>query len=162
MKIKLSCKNAIFYENIFIISCNAQLCFFSSHEVSDEKSNLDIVKAYLQARQKSMQENATSEDIDRVIVFYSDSLYYEHVLSAEKKFVFHGKDGLRNGYISHLGETRNVKIALVNYIQKQNIFVAEYSTTREIIANGKVEEYKTVSLYELDENGKIIHVIDYL
>jgi len=136
--------------------------FFSSHEVSDEKSNLDIVKAYLQARQKSMQENATSEDIDRVIVFYSDSLYYEHVLSAEKKFVFHGKDGLRNGYISHLGETRNVKIALVNYIQKQNIFVAEYSTTREIIANGKIEEYKTVSLYELDENGKIIHVIDYL
>ena len=63
--------------------------------MSDEKSNLDIVKAYLQARQKSMQENATSEDIDRVIVFYSDSLYYEHVLSAEKKFVFHGKDGLR-------------------------------------------------------------------
>ena len=109
-----------------------------------------------------MQENATSEDIDRVIVFYSDSLYYEHVLSAEKKFVFHGKDGLRNGYISHYGETRNVKIALVNYIQKQNIFVAEYSTTKEIIANGKIEEYKTVSLYELDENGKIIHVIDYL
>jgi hypothetical protein len=40
--------------------------------------------------------------------------------------------------------------------------VAEYSTTREIIANGKIEEYKTVSLYELDENGQIKHVIDYL
>lgn len=109
-----------------------------------------------------MQENATPADIDRVMSFYSDSLYYEHVLSAEKKFVFHGKDDLRNGYISHLGETRNVKIALINYIQKQNILVAEYFTTREIIANGKIEEYKTVLLYELDENGKITHVIDYL
>jgi hypothetical protein len=136
--------------------------FFPSHEISDEKSNLDIIKAYLQARQKSMQENATSEDIEKIMGYYSDSLYYEHVLSAEKKFVFHGKDDLRNGYISHLGETRNVKIALINYIQKQNIFVAEYSTTREIIANGKIEEYKTVSLYELDENGQIKHVIDYL
>ena len=136
--------------------------FFSSREVNDKKSNLDIIKIYLQARQKSMQENATFEDIDKVMSFYSDSLYYEHVLSAEKKFVFHGKDDLRNGYTSHLGETRNVKIALDNYIQKQNVLVAEYTTTREIIANGKIEAYETVSVYELDKNGKIMHVIDYL
>ena len=56
----------------------------------------------------------------------------------------------------------NVKITLDNYIEKQNVFVAEYSTTREIISTGKTEVYKTVSLYELDESGKIIHVIDYL
>jgi hypothetical protein len=88
--------------------------FFSSHEVNDTKSNLDIIKAYLQVRQKSMHQNATPEDIDRVMSFYADSLYYEHVLSSKKKFVFHGKDDLRNGYISHLGETKNVKIILVN------------------------------------------------
>ena len=110
MKIKLSCKKLFSMKIFLLFLAMHSYAFFSSHEVNDEKSNLDIVKAYLQARQKSMQENATSEDIDRVIVFYSDSLYYEHVLSAEKKFVFHGKDGLRNGYISHLGDTRNVKI----------------------------------------------------
>src|SRR3954470_18982899 len=95
---------------------------FSTQDTASEvKSNLDIIKAYLQARQKSMQEDAGEDDIEKVMNFYSDSLYYEHVLSPEKKFVFHGKDDLRNGYASHIGETRNVKIALINYIEKQNI-----------------------------------------
>jgi hypothetical protein len=116
----------------------------------------------LLARQKSTQENASRDDIEKLMDFYADSLYYEHILSPQKKFILHGKDDLRNGYISHLGETRNVKIVLVNYIEKQNILVAEYSTTREIISTGKREQYKTVSLYELDKNGKIMHVIDYL
>jgi len=136
--------------------------FFISDTTSQVRSNPDIIKAYLQARQKSMQEDATEKDIEKLMTFYADSLYYEHILSPQKKFVFHGKDDLQNGYISHLGETRNVKIVLTNYIEKQNILVAEYSTTREIISTRKIEEYKTVSFYELDENGKIVHVIDYL
>ncbi len=126
------------------------------------KSNLNIIKAYLQARQKSMQQDATSADVENVLNFYSDTLYYEHVLSADKKFIFHGKNDLRNGYLSHLGETRNVTISLVNYIEKQNILIVEYTTSREIISSGKNEKYTTVSLYEWDESGKIKRVVDYL
>lgn len=144
---------------LFAINSHA---FFISDTTSQVRSNPDIIKAYLQARQRSMQEDASEKDIETLMTSYADSLYYEHVLSSQKKFIFHGKDDLQNGYISHLRETRNVKIVLVNYIEKQNIVVAEYSTTREIISTGKMEEYKTVSFYELDENGKIVHVIDYL
>src|SRR5690242_5438105 len=80
---------------------------------SSSVSNSDIIKAYLKTQEKIMQQNATTEDVEKVMDFYSDSLYYEHVLSAEKKFIFHGKDDLRSGYISHLGETSNAKITLL-------------------------------------------------
>lgn len=136
--------------------------FFGSDTICSVKSNLNIIKAYLQAKQKCMQQGATKADVEKLVSFYSDTLNYEHVLPSGKKFVFHGTDDLRNGYISHLGETRNVKISLLNYIERQNILVAEYSSRREIISSGKNEEYKTVSLYEFDESGKIKYVIDYL
>jgi len=125
-------------------------------------SNSDIIKMYLKAKEKIMQQDATVEDIEKVMHFYSDTLYYEHVLSAEKKFLFHGKDDLRSGYISHLGETGNAKITVLNLIEKQNIVIVEYSSKREIISNHKTEESQIVSLYEFDNNGKIKHMVDYL
>ena len=126
------------------------------------KSNLNIIEAYLQAKQKSLQEDATREDVEKTLDFYSDTLYYEHVLSSEKKFIFQGKNDLRNGYIAHLGETRNVKIILLNSIERQNIIVAEYSVKREIISTAKTENDKVVSFFEFDKSGKIKRMTDYL
>ena len=125
-------------------------------------SNSSIIRSYLQAKQKIMQRDATPADVEKLMGFYSDSLYYEHVLSPEKKFIFKGKTDLQGGYSSHLGETRNVKITLLNLIEKQNILVAEYAVKREIISTGKTEDSKIVSLYEIDSNGKIKRMIDYL
>jgi len=129
---------------------------------SDIVSNPDIIKEYLKSKEKIMQQNAIAEDVEKLMSFYSDSLYYEHILSAEKKFVFHGKDDLRSGYISHLSETKNAKITLLNLIERQNIVVVEYSLTREIISSHKTEESRIVSIFEFDDSGKIKHLIDYL
>ena len=126
------------------------------------RSNVNIIEAYLKAKEKTMQENATKDDVENLLAFYADSLYYEHILSPEKKFIFKAKEDLRNGYMDHLGETRNVKITMINHIEKQNVVIAEYSIQREIISTGKTEKSSTVSFYELDESGKIKHVIDYL
>ena len=125
-------------------------------------SNPDIIKEYLRSKEKIMQHKATTEDVEKLMSFYSDSLYYEHVLSPEKKFVFHGKDDLRSGYISHLGETNNAKITLLNLIEKQNIVIVEYSLTREIISSHKTEESKIVSIFEFDDSRKIKHMTDYM
>ena len=125
-------------------------------------SNPDLIKEYLKSKEKTMQQNATAEDVEKLISFYSDSLYYEHVLSAGKKFVFHGKDDLRSGYIAHLGETKNAKITLLNLIERQNIVIVEYSLRREIISSNKTEESKIVSLFEFDDKAKIKHMTDYL
>ena len=125
-------------------------------------SNADIIKEYLKSKENIMQQNATTKDVGKLMSFYSDSLYYEHVLSPEKKFVFHGKDDLRSGYTSHLGETNNAKITLLNLIERQNIMIVEYSLTREIISSHKTEESKIVSIFEFDDSGKIKHMTDYL
>ena len=124
-------------------------------------SNPDI-KEYLKIKEKIMQQNSTTEDVEKLMSFYSDSLYYEHVLSPEKKFAFHGMDDLRSGYTSHLGETANAKITLLNLIERQNIVIVEYSLTREIISSHKTEETKIVSVFEFDDNRKIKHMTDYL
>ena len=128
----------------------------------DIASNRDIIKEYLKSKENIMQQNATTEDVEKLMSFYSDNLYYEHVLSPEKKFAFHGKDDLRSGYTSHLGETANAKITLLNLIERQNIVIAEYSLTREIISSHKTEETKIVSVFEFDDNRKIKHMTDYL
>ena len=125
-------------------------------------SNRDIIKEYLKSKENIMQQNATTEDVEKLMSFYSDNLYYEHVLSPEKKFAFHGMDDLRSGYTSHLGETANAKITLLNLIERQNIVIAEYSLTREIISSHKTEETKIVSVFEFDDNRKIKHMTDYL
>jgi len=125
-------------------------------------SNRDIIKKYLNSKENIMQQNATTEDVEKLMSFYSDNLYYEHVLSPEKKFAFHGMDDLRSGYTSHLGETANAKITLLNLIERQNIVIVEYSLTREIISSHKTEETKIVSVFEFDDNRKIKHMTDYL
>jgi hypothetical protein len=105
-------------------------------------SNSDIIKMYLKAKEKIMQQDATVEDVEKVMHFYSDTLYYEHVLSAEKKFLFHGKDDLRSGYISHLGETGNAKITVLNLIEKQNIVIVEYSSKRKLSQTTKQKKVR--------------------
>ena len=138
---------------LLITILNTYNCF----PVSDTgilRSNVNIIEAYLKAKEKTMQENATKHDVENLLAFYADSLYYEHILSPEKKFIFKTKEDLRNGYMDHLGETRNVKIILINHIEKQNVVIAQYSIQREIISTGKTEKSNTVSSYELDESGE--------
>ncbi|HYK46812.1 MAG TPA: nuclear transport factor 2 family protein [Parafilimonas sp.] len=125
-------------------------------------SNADLIKEYLKSKENIMQQNATTEDVEKLMSFYSDSLYYEHVLSPEKKFAFHGKDDLRSGYTSHLGETNDAKIKLLTLIEKQNIVIVQYSLIREIISSHKTEESKIVSIFEFDDKAKIKHMTDYL
>src|SRR6266498_4684686 len=105
---------------LFLLVINIFSQSITSDIRNSSESNSDIVKAY------------RLKDVEKVMDFYSDTLYYEHMLSSEKKFIFNGKNDLRNGYVSHLGETRNVKITLLNLIEKQNILVAEYSIQREL------------------------------
>ncbi len=135
---------------LFLLVINIFSQSITSDIRNSSESNSDIVKAY------------RLKDVEKVMDFYSDTLYYEHMLSSEKKIIFNGKSDLRNDYVSHLGETRNVKIILLNVLEKQNILVAEYSIQREIISTGKTEDRKIVSWYEFDSSGKIKRMIDYL
>ena len=132
--------------------------------VKGQETNLAIAKNFLLAKQASYQETAKAVDIENVLNFCNDSIAYDHVLSPNKKFSFSGKGVWRNGALSHLGETRNVKLKITNFIQRQNIVIIEFNLHREIKTGNswKSSTETTVSVMEFDKEHKIKKIIDYL
>jgi hypothetical protein len=119
---------------------------------------------FLKAKGRSWQRGATSSDVDAVLSFCSDSIRYDHVLSPVKMFSFTGKDIWRRGMISHLGESRNVKLTVLNTIAQQNLLVVQFLLARELSVNGewRKSEETNVSIIEFGADGKIRKLTDYL
>lgn len=138
------------------------LTFYRSLAFQAQDDGIRFIHSFLEAKEKSMQVSATENDVDKLMDFYADSLLYEHQLSPEKKFSFSGKNDLQRGIVSHLGETKNVKITLRRFMKKQNLIVAEYTLHRIITENGKIENNNILSLIELDNKGKIKRMVNYL
>jgi len=107
---------------------------------------------------------ATKESIDEVLNFCSDTIKYDHVLSPEKKFSFIGKEQWRSGSISHLGETRNVRLRILNSVARQNIVITEYTLYRELkTSEGWQNSNGTIiSIMEFNGSGKISRLTEYL
>jgi len=125
---------------------------------------LRLSKEFLLSKEKAYQQKATEKDVERVLNFCSDSVNYHHILSPEKKFSFSGKDLWKAGMIAHLGETKNAKIRILNFMQRQNVVIIEFELSREVQGkNGWEKSFvTTVSVIEFDSNGKIVKLTDYL
>jgi len=137
------------------------LYFTSLPQASDPS---DIVRSFLFAKQQSYQEKATKENVEVVLNFCSEDIKYDHVLSPDKKFSFDGKKLWRSGAVSHLGETRNVKITITKLIEKQNVVIVEYELSREVKDGQNWQKSKStiVSVIEFDKKNKIARMTDYL
>jgi hypothetical protein len=136
----------------------------SIHLQAQSDTFQSIAKRFLSAKEKSYQQTATKENINEVLNFCSDTIKYNHVLSPEKKFSFTGKAGWRSGAISHLGETRKVKLQVLNNVARQNIVIIEYTLYREFKTDKGWQNSKgtIISLMEFDRSGKISRLTDYL
>jgi len=123
-----------------------------------------ITKRFLLAKERSYQLTATKADVNTVLDFCSDTVKYDHILSPDKKFSFSEKDQWRSGVISHLGETRGVKLGLSKFIARQNVVIAEYTLYREFKTNkGWQNSTGTiVSVIEFNKANKISRLTDYL
>jgi hypothetical protein len=132
--------------------------------IQEENEYLKLVKLLLAAKEKSWEADATIADVDAVLNFYSDSLNYDHMISPTKHFSFTGKELLKSGIVSHLGETRNVKLKILKYIATQNVVVVEYSLKREVkTAEGwKQQQSKSVMIIDFDSAHKIQHISEYI
>jgi hypothetical protein len=146
------------------------LCYLNLHAQTNAASNktedkyLRIAHSFLDAKQRSWQQEATAADIDKVLYFCSDTVRYDHKLSPEKEFSFSGKDLWQRGAVSHLGETRNVKISLLKTIQRQNVVMIEFTISREVKNGDKWEPspQTIVSVMEFDKGDKLKKITDYL
>lgn len=144
----------------------AQLAFIQSgitEQLAD--TNSSIAKMFLKAKENSYQVNASEKTVEAMLDFCADSVIYDHILSPEKKFGFSGKEIWRKGSVSHLGETRNAKIKVVDLIERQNMVIVEFTLDREINTDQKwvADKRNTiVSVIEFDKDKKIKKMTDYL
>ncbi len=122
----------------------------------------DIAKAFLLAEEQSYQQSATRENVEAVLSFCCDTVKYDHVLSPDKKFSFSGKNQWRTGSVSHLGETKNVKLEIVQCIHQQNIVVVEFTLYREVTDGGQKSKGTILSIIEFNKDSKIDKLTDYL
>jgi hypothetical protein len=126
--------------------------------------DLKLATNFLSAKERAWQQHATPSDVEKIFGFVSDSVQYNHVLSPAKTFSFTGKDDWRSGMLSHLGETRNVKLKILKSISRQNVVIVEFTLYRELKDGTawKDSNSTTVSVMEFDEKGKIKKITDYL
>jgi hypothetical protein len=120
---------------------------------------IQIAGDYLRAREASMGQSSGKEAVEKVVAFCTDDVVYEH---PEFHIKVEGKENMRSGMMSHVGETRNPKITILNKIAGHNMVVIESTEAFEVEKDGKWEPYsrKRVTLFEFDQN-KIARIVDY-
>lgn len=119
-----------------------------------------LVREYLAAQNVSMQLNATSQDIEKMLNVFSDDIVYEHPAA---KTIIEGKNKMRAGKASYLGLTKDAKYSVKILSSKNDVVIAIVSMTflsKQDDGNWKPGHRSNITVFEIDE-GKIRRILDY-
>jgi SnoaL-like domain len=125
----------------------------------DQRVQRDIVEQYLQARAATMQQNASSVDVDRVLSLCLASVEYEHPRVGIR---LQGIKSLRAGMLGFLGASRNASITITDSLQGRDMLAVRTRVSFEGQASGGWEpvQRSQVWVFEL-EGRKITRIIEY-
>jgi SnoaL-like domain len=125
----------------------------------EPESQLGIVKAYLEAREATMQATAGPADVERVLSLCAPSVVYEHPRVGARRV---GVNALRSGMLAFLGASRKASIRITAQLQGRDVVVVQ----TEVAFEGRdgttwvpVERSQTW-LFEL-AGSKIRRIIEY-
>ena len=130
-----------------------------AHAASPRSPLEQISLDAMAARAKMMEQNASSADVDRFLTFCADKLVYEDpVVSVRTE----GKNNIRDGMSSHLGETRNPHLHLINEIAAANVVVLEENLSFDYQQGAAWlhQIRRQVTIFEFD-GEKIRRIADY-
>jgi hypothetical protein len=96
--------------------------FFPIAALDQDRDAEELVRQYVGARSQTMQETASSSDIERALWFCSERFVYEHP-SAGARIV--GKEKARAGMSGYLGETKNATYRLQILASNSHVVVAQ-------------------------------------
>jgi hypothetical protein len=136
-----------------------------SHAVYDTMDHIRIVNSYMKLKEKSFQLKATPGDVEKLINFYNDSIRVEHIFSPDLIIPVIGKKDIRNGMVSHLGETKDVSLSIINRIAYKSVVIIQWKMFRKVIQKDGSwirEEKEIVSLFEFDRQGKMLYIMEYV
>jgi hypothetical protein len=134
--------------------------FFPIAALDQDRDAEELVRQYVGARSQTMQETASSSDIERVLWFCSERFVYEHP-SAGARIV--GKEKSRAGMSGYLGETKNPTYTLQILASNSHVVVAQVDQQflmkqeNGIWTPGK---RSNITVFEV-ERGKIARILDY-
>jgi ketosteroid isomerase-like protein len=127
-------------------------------DASDDKLT-SIVDKYLAARQATMLQASTTNDVDVLLAFYTEDIIYEH---PRVKMRIDGRATIREGMARFLGATKDTRIVTINRISGVDMVVAEYRVTFKAQEGSSWKDVSRtqVTLFEF-AGDKIKRVVDY-
>jgi ketosteroid isomerase-like protein len=138
------------------------LCALSSPGTSAHAAQSDseaIAQRWVQRLAATMEEHASPADVDRLLEMYANDAVYEHPHAGAR---VEGKALLREGILSHLGETRAPKIQITQTIAGESFAIIELTVKLDIHQDAQwvAAERRQVVVLEL-KDSRIQRIIDH-
>jgi hypothetical protein len=120
----------------------------------------ELVRQYVRARSQTMQERASSSDIERVLSFYDERFVYEHPSAGAR---IEGKEKARVGMSGYLGETKDPNYMLQILASNSHVVVAQVDQRflmKQENGSWMPGKRSNITVFEV-ERGKIARILDY-
>jgi len=120
----------------------------------------ELVRQYVQARSQTMQEGASSRDVERTLSFCTEDFVYEHPAAGAR---IEGKEKVRAGMSGYFGETKNATYALRILASNPNVVVAQVDQrflAKQEDGSWKPGKRSNITVFEI-EGAKIRRILDY-
>ena len=125
-----------------------------------DKASEELVRQYVQARSQTMQQSASSRDIERALSFCAEDFVYEHPSVGAK---IEGKENVRSGMSGYLGETKDATYTLRILASNPDVVVARVDQrflAKQEDGSWAAGERSNITAFEIRE-GKIRRILDY-
>jgi ketosteroid isomerase-like protein len=136
------------------------LFVFQTAASCEERPEVKLVQAYLEARVATMQLDSSVKDVDKVLAFCADDFVYEHPAAKAR---IAGKDNVRAGMTGYLGLTRNTTYSFQLLSSNRDVVIGKVDmkfTAKEDDGTWKPGARSNITVFEI-ENGKIKRILDY-
>ena len=128
--------------------------------VCQQTTTEELVRQYLQARNETMQENASKGTIEKALAYRDDDVVYEHPAAKTR---IEGKSTMRMGMSAYLGETKDARYEVQVLATNASVLIARID--RSFLAEQDDGSWKpgnrsNITVFEIGD-GKIKRILDY-
>lgn len=134
--------------------------FFPIGALGQDSEAEELVRQYVGARSQTMQEKASSSDIEQVLSFCSERFVYEHPSAGAR---IEGKEKARLGMSGYLGETKNATYTLQILASNSHVVVAQVDQRflmKQENGSWTPGKRSNITVFEVGR-GKIARILEY-
>lgn len=121
------------------------------------QSDLKLIAArYVEAQEAVMEKDAGPAQVDALLAFYTDDFAYHH---PQFGATVRGRDNLRKGISSHLGETSDAEITVKGILRSGDILSVSTETRFTNVADRKTIVRPGIMVLTF-KDGRIVQRVD--